>query len=164
MAKTVDWLETDFFKAEMELGHCLCVPEEDPCQRDLYLWWPVSRRRRPILVASGTAERPNCHWVNEDAQERGWPREMERHCAIADRISDLLARLESELATRCKNRRTGGKQQEKVILAQCILRSIPDRKEGSHFICMMTLQFVVQRILKRSKVLGTNVVETPPLR
>ncbi|MFD2427646.1 hypothetical protein ACFSUK_04460 [Sphingobium scionense] len=32
----------------------------------------------------------------EDAQERGWPREMERHCAIADRISALLGQFEEE--------------------------------------------------------------------
>jgi hypothetical protein len=34
---TVDWLKTNFFKTELELGHCLRLPQEGPCESDLYL-------------------------------------------------------------------------------------------------------------------------------
>src|SRR5207244_4254363 len=33
----VDWLKTNFFKTELELGHCLRLPQEGPCECDLYL-------------------------------------------------------------------------------------------------------------------------------
>ncbi|MFO5558378.1 hypothetical protein, partial [Klebsiella pneumoniae] len=36
-AGAVDWLRTNFFKTELELGHCLRLPEEGPCECDLYL-------------------------------------------------------------------------------------------------------------------------------
>lgn len=33
----VQWLATNFLKTELELGHCLRLPQEGPCQCDLYL-------------------------------------------------------------------------------------------------------------------------------
>ncbi len=33
----IDWLKTNFFKTELELGRCLRLPQEGPCERDLYL-------------------------------------------------------------------------------------------------------------------------------
>ena len=33
----IDWLKTNFFKTELELGHCLRLPAEGPCECDLYL-------------------------------------------------------------------------------------------------------------------------------
>ncbi|WP_225840440.1 site-specific integrase [Streptomyces sp. NK08204] len=34
---SVDWLKTNFFKTELELGRCLRLPAEGPCECDLYL-------------------------------------------------------------------------------------------------------------------------------
>lgn len=34
---TVDWLKNNFFKTELELGHCLRLPADGPCECDLYL-------------------------------------------------------------------------------------------------------------------------------
>jgi integrase len=31
----VDWLKSNFFKTELELGHCLRLPHEGPCECDL---------------------------------------------------------------------------------------------------------------------------------
>jgi hypothetical protein len=36
-AETVDWLKTNYLKTELELGHCLRLPQEGPCECDLYL-------------------------------------------------------------------------------------------------------------------------------
>src|SRR6266581_4700414 len=33
----MDWIKTNFFKTELELGHCLRLPQEGPCECDLYL-------------------------------------------------------------------------------------------------------------------------------
>jgi hypothetical protein len=33
--ETVDWLNSNFFKTELELGHCLRLPQEGPCKCDL---------------------------------------------------------------------------------------------------------------------------------
>jgi hypothetical protein len=88
----VDWLKTNFFKTELELGHCLRLPQEGPCECDLYLtcakflttpeYAPRLRRRRhreELLI--------------EDALHHGWSREVERHRAIVARIEHLLVDL-----------------------------------------------------------------------
>ena len=36
----VDWLKTNFFKTELEVGHCLRTPAEGPCECDPYLRCP----------------------------------------------------------------------------------------------------------------------------
>ena len=35
--ETVDWLKDNFFRTELELGHCLRLPAEGPCECDLFL-------------------------------------------------------------------------------------------------------------------------------
>lgn len=34
---SIAWLKANFFRTELELGHCLRLPEEGPCECDLYL-------------------------------------------------------------------------------------------------------------------------------
>jgi hypothetical protein len=88
----VDWLKTNFFKTELELGHCLRLPQEGPCECDLYLscakfvttpaYAPRLRERRHVELS-----------LANDAATRGWPRETERHQYTAQRIERLLAEL-----------------------------------------------------------------------
>ncbi len=88
----VDWLKTNFFKTELELGHCLRLPAEGPCECDLYLtcakfvttptYAPRLRRRRQIELT-----------LAADAEARGWSREVERHRGAAVRLEQLLAEL-----------------------------------------------------------------------
>ncbi len=85
----VDWLKTNFFKTELELGHCLRLPAEGPCECDLYLtcakfvttpaYAPRLRERRHVELA-----------LAEDAAAHGWPREVERHQCTATRLEKLL--------------------------------------------------------------------------
>ncbi|MFF4364169.1 hypothetical protein ACFY1U_50180 [Streptomyces sp. NPDC001351] len=89
---TLNWLKTNFFKTELELGHCLRAPAEGPCECDLYL------RCSKFLTTSEYAPRLRSRLAREqqlaqDAVERGWPREVERHNAIASRIGQLLTDL-----------------------------------------------------------------------
>ena len=35
-ADEMDWIKTNFFKTELELGHCLRLPQEGPCECELY--------------------------------------------------------------------------------------------------------------------------------
>jgi hypothetical protein len=89
---TLDWLKTNFFKTELELGHCLRMPAEGPCECDLYL------RCSTFLTTSEYVPRLRDRLVREhelaqDAAERGWPREVERHTAISGRICELLTEL-----------------------------------------------------------------------
>src|SRR5206468_3080190 len=89
---TVDWLKTNFLKTELELGHCLRLPQEGPCECDLYLrcskffttseYAPRLRHRRRIEQE-----------LIEDAAARGWQREIERHQCIVRRIEQLLGDL-----------------------------------------------------------------------
>jgi integrase len=88
----VEWLKTNFFKTELELGHCLRLPAEGPCECDLYFtcakfvttpaYAPRLRRRRQVELT-----------LAADAAARGWPREVERHQATAARLEQLLAEL-----------------------------------------------------------------------
>lgn len=95
-SEAVDWLSANLFKTELELGRCLRLPQEGPCECDLYLtcakfvptpeYAPRLRRRRKIeqeLVA--------------DALTRGWQREVERHQCTLRRLEQLLADLGESL-------------------------------------------------------------------
>ncbi|WP_051381597.1 tyrosine-type recombinase/integrase [Paraburkholderia mimosarum] len=89
---SVDWLKCNFFKTELELGHCLRLPAEGPCECDMYLtcakflttpaYVPRLRERWKLEMAPA-----------EDAQAHGWPNEQARHRSIADRITRLLTDL-----------------------------------------------------------------------
>jgi len=35
--QTVNWLSSNYYKTALELGHCLRLPEEGPCECDLFL-------------------------------------------------------------------------------------------------------------------------------
>lgn len=92
----VEWLQDNFFKTELELGHCLRLPEEGPCECDLYLtcakfvttpeYAPRLRERRRRELA-----------LVDDAVSHGWLREVERHRCTAGRIEQLLADLDVPL-------------------------------------------------------------------
>jgi hypothetical protein len=88
----VDWLSPNFLKTELELGHCLRLPAEGPCECDLYLscakfvttpHYATRLRRRHRLEQTRT----------DDARTRGWDREVQRHQATAARIQALLTDL-----------------------------------------------------------------------
>jgi integrase len=90
--QAVDWLRSNFLKTELELGHCLRLPSEGPCECDLYLtcakfvttpaYAPRLRERHQLELT-----------LAEDARKRKWPQEIQRHCGIAKRIECLLADL-----------------------------------------------------------------------
>ena len=89
---TIDWLKCNFLKTELELGHCLRLPEEGPCECDLYLScakFVTTRAYAPRLRVRHELELNLC----KDARSRGWSREVERHSGIAQRIEHLLAEL-----------------------------------------------------------------------
>jgi integrase len=91
-ASAVDWLKTNFFKTELELGHCLRLPQEGPCECDLYLtcakfvttpaYAPRLRERHEVELG-----------LANDAAVHGWQREVERHQRTIQRIECLLAEL-----------------------------------------------------------------------
>jgi integrase len=89
---SVEWLRSNFFKTELELGHCLRLPQEGPCECDLYLacakfvttpeYAPRLRQRRLRELE-----------LIDDAASRGWLREIERHRCTVSRIEQLLTDL-----------------------------------------------------------------------
>ncbi len=91
-ASAVDWLKSNFLKTELELGRCLRLPQEGPCECDLYLncakfvttpeYAPRLRRRRQKELE-----------LVEDAQAHGWQREVERHQCTIRRLEQLLTEL-----------------------------------------------------------------------
>jgi len=88
----IRWIQENFFKTELELGRCLRLPQEGPCECDLYLtcakfvtspeYAPRLRRRRRIEQE-----------LVEDAAAHGWQREVERHQCTIRRLEQLLTDL-----------------------------------------------------------------------
>ncbi|WP_084497182.1 tyrosine-type recombinase/integrase [Nocardia amamiensis] len=96
--ESLDWLKTNFYKTELELGHCLRLPQEGPCECDLYL------NCSKFVTTPEYADRLRDRLTTEeqliaDARERGWPREIERHSCTADRIRILLSELDQATPT-----------------------------------------------------------------
>lgn len=90
--EAVHWLQTNFLKTELELGHCLRLPQEGPCECDLVLScskFLTSSEYTPRLQARLTVE----DQLIDDAKTRGWAREVERHQATRARLEQLLADL-----------------------------------------------------------------------
>lgn len=93
--QAIHWLQTNFFKTELELGHCLRLPAEGPCECELMLTCPK------FLTTSEYAPKLRTRLAREeelvtDADFRGWPREVERHKATQRRIRQLLSDLEEQ--------------------------------------------------------------------
>ena len=88
----LDWLKANFYKTELELGHCLRLPQEGLCECGLYLTCAkfvttpqyASRLRERLCLERQLAD---------DARERGWEREVDRHQRAADHIRGLLSDL-----------------------------------------------------------------------
>lgn len=88
----VHWLQTNFLKTELELGHCLRLPQEGPCECDLVLncsKFVTSSDYAPRLRARLAVEQQ----LIDDATTRGWAREVERHQATRSRLEQLLREL-----------------------------------------------------------------------
>ena len=87
--EAVSWLQTNFLKTELELGHCLRTPAGGPCECDLVLTcskFLTTSDYAPRLRARLSVEQQ----LIEDATTRGWQREVERHAATRSRIVGLL--------------------------------------------------------------------------
>jgi hypothetical protein len=86
------WLQTNFLKTELELGHCLRTPAEGPCECDLVLTcskFVTTSDYAPRLRARLDIEQQ----LVDDAIARGWDREVERHTNTLHRIHGLLDEL-----------------------------------------------------------------------
>lgn len=95
-ASTIKWLKTNFFKTELELGRCLRLPAEGPCECDLFL------NCAKFITTPVYAPRLRQRHATEldlaaEAADHGWTREVERHTAIARRIACLLDDLNEPL-------------------------------------------------------------------
>jgi integrase len=88
----IRWIKEHYFQTELELGRCLRLPQEGPCECDLYLtcakfvtspaYAPRLRRRRRVEQE-----------LIEDARQHGWQREVERHRCTMRRLEQLLTDL-----------------------------------------------------------------------
>lgn len=93
----VEWLKANFFKTELELGRCLRLPQEGPCECELYLTCPKFVTT-PEYAPRLKARREKEFALIEDAISNGWEREVERHRCTVGRIEQLLEDLGEPLA------------------------------------------------------------------
>lgn len=92
--EAVNWLSTNFYKTELELGRCLRLPQEGPCECDLYLTCSKFVTTPDYTPRLQTRLRTEQQLIC-DAEARGWDREAERHRRTARRIEKLLDELSS---------------------------------------------------------------------
>ena len=95
--EAVDWLKSNFFKTELELGHCLRLPQEGPCECELYLScakFVTTKEYAPRLRERRQRELE----LVADAVTHGWDREVQRHRGTVRRIEELLEQLDEPLA------------------------------------------------------------------
>jgi integrase len=88
-ASDVEWLKAKFIKTELELGECLRLPEEGPCECDLYIYcsrFITSRERAPRLRQRRRVELN----MAEAALSGGNLDEAERHRRYASRFEQCL--------------------------------------------------------------------------
>ncbi|HQZ84934.1 MAG TPA: tyrosine-type recombinase/integrase [Actinomycetota bacterium] len=90
--ENVDWIKANFLQTELELGHCLRLPAEGPCECDLYLNCAKFITTPKYVPRLRDRYRTELGLANQ-AREQGWPREIERHHAVARRICQLLTDL-----------------------------------------------------------------------
>lgn len=97
-AADVEWIKQNFYyRTELELGRCLRLPQEGPCECELYLNCPrfvTTKEYVPRLRASREKE----FELIADAADNGWDREVERHCCKVRRIEQLLNELGEPLS------------------------------------------------------------------
>jgi hypothetical protein len=68
--EAVSWLQTNFLKTELEPGHCLRTPAEEPCEYDLVLTCSKFLTHRPLqLQAEAVGGQP----LDEHVGLRGQP-------------------------------------------------------------------------------------------
>ena len=91
-APAVDWLKANFLETELELGHCLRLPQEGTCECDLY---PTCAKfaTAPAYAPRLRAWRRRELELVEAAAAHGWPREVERHRCTVARIEQLVNEL-----------------------------------------------------------------------
>lgn len=88
----IRWIKENFFQTELELGRCLRLPQEGPCECDLYLTcakFVTSPEYAPRLRHRRRIEQE----LVEDAAAHGWQREVERHQCTIRRLEQLLTDL-----------------------------------------------------------------------
>jgi hypothetical protein len=90
---SIEWLKANFFRTDLELGHCLRLPQEGPCECDLYLTC-AKFVTTPDYAPRLRARRLRELTLVEEACEQGWDREVQRHACIVARIEGLLSDLE----------------------------------------------------------------------
>lgn len=123
----IDWLKCNFFKTELELGHCLRLPEEGPCECDLYLTC-AKFVTTPAYAPRLRVRRQTELTLAADAKLRGWIKEEERHRAIISRIDQLLEDLNETRERTSVNEDTLGRGSEtKSFRAQKLKSDIQTR-------------------------------------
>jgi hypothetical protein len=99
-AGAVDWLRSNFLKTELELGHCLRLPSEGPCECDLYL--SCSRFVTiglPMRRDCGSAIASSCHLPTMHASGPGHARSSDtaRSRGASSNCCQISARRSSEI-------------------------------------------------------------------
>jgi len=86
----VDWIKANFYKTYLAMGHCFHHTKEPMCDfADACYFCPkfvTTQNHLPTLIDKYNTELK----LIEDAENRGWEREIERHTHVMQRVKRLI--------------------------------------------------------------------------
>lgn len=89
----VDWIKANFHKTYLIMGHCFHHTKEPMCDfADACYFCPkyvTTKEHIPLLQQKYETELQ----LIDDAEQRGWDREMARHKRVAERVKEILSDL-----------------------------------------------------------------------
>jgi hypothetical protein len=89
---SVRWVTKRYLKTELELGQCLRLPEEGPCECDLFLTC-AKFITTPEYIPRLRVRREKERALEQEAIANNWTDEAGRHTCLRKRIEELLMQL-----------------------------------------------------------------------
>jgi integrase len=91
----LDWKISPLIKTRLASGFCLRATSQGPCAHANICEHCPSYHTEPANVAALTAQRGDTQTLADDATERGWAAEAERHRALLARLDILLTQADA---------------------------------------------------------------------
>jgi hypothetical protein len=87
---TLDWRSTETIKTTLAGGYCLRAPVQGSCPYATICEHCPSFHTTSDYIPVLTPQRDDATALAEDATDRGWDSETERHLKLINRINDLI--------------------------------------------------------------------------
>jgi hypothetical protein len=87
-----DWRELPLIKSRLAGGYCLRTAAQGVCSYTNVCEHCPNFRSEPGMLAVLSAQRADASQLAQDAAQRGWNDEAERHLALVERLDAVIAK------------------------------------------------------------------------